>query len=402
MDGSFFSLSSCQTATTSALSECMSNPTFTPSYYSSLALYGTDMLKTYSQQTNFNMSGVVAGFVDALASLNATSAWLNMVPPYMAGNGATQTYVSLYNGVLFGAVRSPEEPCSTCIQNALNSTGDMAIVSRFANYIQTSITYDPTSMSELQNLLFSITSNFLMQTKYMMNLITFPTIYYGNSETGSSYLIKDCQRWTSDCPVNTTTRYMAWVANVAIFSNLTRQLFELDPNTYTLTFVGHSGDIYNISTRSWYQERVGWTSSFGACEYLGNRRDGGRGWRMEGVLVCYCSYLLVRVYSNPKIPRHAISTVESSSTIRSYSQPFSGSISGVASLSWYTGEAPQCLFSPEVNACHNASGAPAAAWAVANLYPTLPSLYNGFTSVKLACSMMYETVLSLNDVRKGL
>ena len=187
-----------------------------------------------------------------------------MVPPYFASTAATQSFLMMApQGVLFGAVRSPDEPCSVCTQNALNSTGDEAIVQRFATFLsQPSFPKDPINIDELQTLLREILI-FVQSTSLAMNLITFPTIYYGNQATGSSYLVKDCYRWTSECPLHTNTRYMAWVANVALYSNLTRQLYAFDSQNFT--FVGTS-DVYNVSARPWFQGKFGWTGTFGACK----------------------------------------------------------------------------------------------------------------------------------------
>ena len=96
---------------------------------------------------------------------------------------------------------------------------------------------------------------------------------------------------------------------------------------------------------------------------------------------------------------HAVS--ESQSAIRSYSTLLPGpSLHGVAALSWYPDEAPQCLFSDAINACHNASYAPAAAQSIVGIAESLPDLSQGFSGINLACSLLYQQAIANNDVSR--
>jgi hypothetical protein len=304
--------------------------------------------------TNLDDSYDLGNFTMKMPSMG----WESWVPSYLNSSNIVGSYFVPTVFGFAGASRTSVEPCNPCIGAALSSS--------------TSPSFAVAAAKAVENYYFQLNDFYAVQysIEYMVkaledlamsnNMVTFPTTYVG-WPTEDSVLVKQCSRWTSDCPAGTTAPYVAWVTSLSTFGDQLRRLYEVDADGAVVgnmsTYVQITQSNYTVTQRPWFKARAGWTGSFGAFE-----------------------------------------TVDS---IRSFSYPLSsGSNGGVAAISWYGAEAPQCNFSAAAIACHNASYAEAAAQAAAMLGSKLRGAFDEDNSVYGAaafCSMLLQTTMSTNQ-----
>jgi hypothetical protein len=369
-DGTFATLIYCPTSATYMLPGCSVHS----SWYTILGQH-TSMSTLHDLNTGFDVTGPGSNFsgmafAESLVAALGTnqSGWVGVAPSFL-GRSVNQTFVQRMGPAIIGATRADFEPCSPCLWQAVNSTNSSLFAHALTFNNIPSFT-EPAQNNASMALLLSSTVLFANHLAPLFGFnITIPTFYWAYPDK-SSYLIKDCLRWTSECPSGTTTRFVATITNQAIFGNLLRYTFELE---YASLTSGSSDDLsrvlgrlltvsttsFDATTRAWYQGVVGWSGAFGAFE--------------------------------------------TSTSIRSFSWPMFASsdeistLETVVAVSWYPAEAPQCSFSAATIACHNASYAPTAANVAAYVGLTSPPLYTNL-SINVACTRLLSALVSLNNV----
>ena len=275
--------------------------------------------------------------------------WSNTTYAFASGGQGESYSYPLSNLAIATADRILNEPCSSCILNALAAKQPyVALTEIAASKMQDFGTQRGIPAIETAvNTLFGLVNSAVTTTAQTYGVF-FPDVFAGFSNN-DVYIINDCRRWTSSCFGSNYT-FAVWVRNTATFGDNYLHSFPIVNSSFVNKPLAASSVQYNTTQLPWYSNLRGWS----------------------GILL-----------SNP-----------SNEEYRSYSVSMTN-ISGVVAFSFFTVEAPQCNFSAQVDACHQASYAPNAAIAAGQFATSVPENFPNISSV---CTGLFKaTVSNLNN-----
>ena len=278
--------------------------------------------------------------------------WSNSSYPF-ASIGSGETYSEPFTGLntvgVAAAARSLSEPCSSCLATALISaqpsakqmtTSVSVVASEFLNAVNLT-----EAALNLQQLFLTAVNNTERGQTFMDTYVGFTN--------NDFYLVSDCRRWTSVCPPGAT--FVGYIASPTIYGSSIRRKYVLNNQGV----LNQSTEVLDPTTpfiptqRAWFLTSYGWTDEF--------------------------------------------TLAASGLSGRSYAYPLPGG-SGVAAVSYFLAQAPQCTFSNMTNQCHNESYAVTASTVAAEIGTEFSTPITTIDGVANVCNTILERTIQVNKV----